>query len=276
MTATVTSTPPLCQGGTNGTITVTSVAGGTAPYTYSLIDDLSFYQSSPTFLNLSEGNYTVFIQDLFGNVTVNTVNLLSPTPPTQYTINLTLTPTNGTQLNFTTTNTTKLWNWSVSVTPPLPAGKELNFTLTHASNYSATTVGVNTSSVSYSQTTGTTGGGQFLTSQTPIVITNNSSTVPCSSTLTYTNYLTNSTIRQYTAKIVGTGTVNGTVTQGVTVTNNVNGCVVTAEIIDSISITNIQLVNQNQCEIINTNIQPLTFSLGRTGTPAASINNQQL
>jgi hypothetical protein len=276
MTATISSTPPLCQGGTNGTITVTSVAGGTAPYTYSLIDDLSFYQSSPTFLNLSEGNYTVFIQDLFGNVTVNTVNLLSPTPPTQYTINLTLTPTNGTQLNFTTTNTTKLWNWSVSVTPPLPAGKELNFTLTHASNYSATTVGALTSSVSYSQTTGTTGGGQFLTSQTPIVITNNSSTVPCSSTLTYTNYLTNGTIRQYTAKIVGTGTVNGTVTQGVTITNNSNGCPVVASIIDSVSITNIQLVNQNQCEIINTNVQPLTFSLGRTGTQAASINNQQL
>jgi hypothetical protein len=179
-------------------------------------------------------------------------------------------------LNYTPTNTTKLWNWSVSVTPPLPVGKELNFTLTHASNYSATTVGALTSSVSYSQTTGTTGGGQFLTSQTPIVITNNSSTVPCSSTLTYTNYLTNSTIRQYTAKIVGTGTVNGTVTQGVTITNNSSGCPVVASIIDSVSITNIQLVNQNQCEIINTNIQPLTFSLGRSGTQAQSNNNQQL
>ena len=278
MSAVISSSPPLCQGAANGTITVTSVAGGTSPYTYSLVDNLNFYQSSPTFLNLVEGNYTVYVQDVYGNISINAVNLLATLPPETYTINLVLTPTNGTPTNGTLliaapNTSSRRWNWSVEVTPPLPVGKEVNFTLTHAANYTATTANTITSSVSYSQVTGTTGGGQFLTSQTPIVIVNNSSTVPCSSTSTYTNYRTGSTLRQYTARIVGPGSVNGEVIQGATATDNSPGCVVTAKLNDSISITNIQLVNQNQCEIINTSVQPLTFSVVKTGTQAMSNPN---
>ena len=45
----------------NGTITVTDVTGGDAPYTYS-IDGVTF-QSSPVFNNLNQGTYTVIVKD---------------------------------------------------------------------------------------------------------------------------------------------------------------------------------------------------------------------
>lgn len=57
-TATLTA-PYTCT--SNGTITVSGVTGGTAPYTYS-IDGVNF-QSGTTFTGLTDGAYTVTIQD---------------------------------------------------------------------------------------------------------------------------------------------------------------------------------------------------------------------
>ncbi len=64
LTGIATSTPAGC-GTSNGTITVTGVSGGTAPYEYSL--DGIIWQSSNVFSGLAAGNYTVFIRD-FGAV----------------------------------------------------------------------------------------------------------------------------------------------------------------------------------------------------------------
>ena len=64
-----------------GTITVTGVTGGNAPYTYSL-DGVNF-QSSSTFTGLTDGTYTVTVQDansctaVIGDITIDLLN-----PPT--------------------------------------------------------------------------------------------------------------------------------------------------------------------------------------------------
>ncbi|HEY6063256.1 MAG TPA: hypothetical protein VIV35_06580, partial [Chitinophagaceae bacterium] len=69
LTATVVQTPAGC-GLSNGTITVSGVAGGTAPYEYSL--DGITWQSSNVFSGLAAGSYTVFIRD-FGAVCTTSI-----------------------------------------------------------------------------------------------------------------------------------------------------------------------------------------------------------
>lgn len=64
LTGNTTPTPAGC-GLSNGTITVSGVAGGTPPYEYSL--DGIIWQSSNVFSGLAAGSYTVFIRD-FGAV----------------------------------------------------------------------------------------------------------------------------------------------------------------------------------------------------------------
>lgn len=61
--ATLTANKAAC-GETNGSITVTEVDGGTAPYTYSL--NGGSFQTSATFANLAAGAYTITIKDAEG------------------------------------------------------------------------------------------------------------------------------------------------------------------------------------------------------------------
>ncbi|MFN5983520.1 MAG: gliding motility-associated C-terminal domain-containing protein [Fluviicola sp.] len=56
-----TPTDPLCFGGTNGSITVSNVNGGTGPYMYSI--NGGAFQLSPTFNGLAAGTYTIAVQD---------------------------------------------------------------------------------------------------------------------------------------------------------------------------------------------------------------------
>ncbi len=60
-THTATSTDVSCNGGSDGSITITA-SGGTAPYTYS-IDGGTTFQASNTFTGLSAGTYTVLVED---------------------------------------------------------------------------------------------------------------------------------------------------------------------------------------------------------------------
>lgn len=75
ITLNASGTDPLCNGGTNGSATVT-VSGGTAPYTYSW--NTTPVQSTASAANLSAGVYSVTITDNGGCVASTTVSLANP------------------------------------------------------------------------------------------------------------------------------------------------------------------------------------------------------
>ena len=70
---TSTGTNPTCNGDSDGSISISSVTGGVAPYTYSI--DGTNYQAGTTFSNLSNGTYTTYTKDSRGCVRTNTTGL---------------------------------------------------------------------------------------------------------------------------------------------------------------------------------------------------------
>jgi hypothetical protein len=76
ITPTLTTTNATCNGGT-GSIVVSSVAGGTANYTYS--KDGTNYQVSSTFSSLTAGNYTIYARDSYGEVGSTNATVTQPT-----------------------------------------------------------------------------------------------------------------------------------------------------------------------------------------------------
>ena len=88
----------------NGTITVTSVSGGNAPYEYS-IDGVNF-QTSNTFNNLTQGTYTIIVKDASGCASaMNQITIEALDPPTDLTFdNSPITcPTNVSTISITGT-----------------------------------------------------------------------------------------------------------------------------------------------------------------------------
>ena len=75
--ATTSSINPLCNGSTNGSITV-AAAGGVGPnYLYSI--NAGPNQLTPTFTNLTAGNYSILVTDQNGCTATVTVTLTQPT-----------------------------------------------------------------------------------------------------------------------------------------------------------------------------------------------------
>lgn len=62
ITATLVTTDVQCFGDSNGTIMVTNIMGGTAPYEYSIDGGMNF-QTSDTFTNLTPGSYDITVRD---------------------------------------------------------------------------------------------------------------------------------------------------------------------------------------------------------------------
>ncbi len=71
-----TSTPEICIGEENGTITA-SISGGTAPYSTSLNDKSDFVQDRVDFTDLAAGSYLLFVIDAQGCET-NTIIVVDP------------------------------------------------------------------------------------------------------------------------------------------------------------------------------------------------------
>ncbi|MBW7867612.1 MAG: gliding motility-associated C-terminal domain-containing protein [Brumimicrobium sp.] len=92
LTGTLNPTPTLCNGASNGQISVTGVTGGTAPYTYSI--DGGAYQAGTTFTGLAAGNHQVTIKDNKGCTLVLTINITQP-PVLTLTLNSTQPATCG-------------------------------------------------------------------------------------------------------------------------------------------------------------------------------------
>jgi hypothetical protein len=77
ITPSLTITNATCNGGSNGSIVVSSVVGGTANYTYS--KDGTNYQVSSTFSSLTAGNYTIYVKDTYGEVGSTNATVTQPT-----------------------------------------------------------------------------------------------------------------------------------------------------------------------------------------------------
>ena len=100
----VTETDPGC-GQTNGSITIGTVTGGTAPYSYSL--NGATFSSITNFTNLSSGNYTITVKDVNGcEFVAPTTNLTSPNAPTNIVYTSTNAKCDGTGGTLTVSNTT--------------------------------------------------------------------------------------------------------------------------------------------------------------------------
>ncbi|QHL87503.1 T9SS type B sorting domain-containing protein [Nibribacter ruber] len=77
------STRSTTCGASNGELLVTSVTGGTAPYTYS--KDGTTFQNSASFLNLVAGTYTITVKDANGCTVAKTFTVSNITGPTAVT-----------------------------------------------------------------------------------------------------------------------------------------------------------------------------------------------
>ena len=76
ITATSTNTMPLCNGASNGTLTI-NASGGMPPYKYSIDGGVTF-QVSAVFNGLSAGNYNIIVKDSLGCVYIFTFSLSEP------------------------------------------------------------------------------------------------------------------------------------------------------------------------------------------------------
>ncbi|GAA4313653.1 gliding motility-associated C-terminal domain-containing protein [Nibribacter koreensis] len=83
-TALVTTVNSSTCGNNNGSLTVTGITGGTAPYTYS--KDGSTFQTSATFASLTANTYTILVKDANGCSVSQTVTVGDVAGPTNLTL----------------------------------------------------------------------------------------------------------------------------------------------------------------------------------------------
>lgn len=264
--ATTQKTNPTCAGTTNGLIKVNSVIGGTPPYTYSLNNIV--YQNSNIFNNLPVGNYVIYIKDIIGNTAIKQEVLTPQQQITNYQVNLSFVPATPTSTS-TPNSVQKTAYWKIDVTPPLPANRVVNLTIYNTTSLSAGTASNGSPTLTYSNTTGTTGTSQFITSTIQTTTNSYPNTVAC-----HPNFYTTAITRTYTVSLSGTGSVGGTIFQKVQVVNSGQGCTTRGIIGDTISIGNIVLLNQQICETININVTPITVSINKEGTLGFIANNE--
>jgi len=108
--------------------------GGVGPYKYSITNGLT-YQTSQFFTGLNGGTYNVVISGSNLTTYAQIVTLITPPPPTFYTVNLT---TLAPQI-LVNTNTvlTKGYNTNISVSPQLPSGTTITLNLQHVNLFKA-------------------------------------------------------------------------------------------------------------------------------------------
>ena len=118
--------------GGDGSIYITP-NGGVAPYKYSITNGLT-YQNAQFFTGLNGGTYNVVISGSNLTTYSQIVTLITPPPPTFYTVNL-----NTSSLTLVNTNTilTKAYNTNISVSPQLPSGTTITLNLQHVNLFKA-------------------------------------------------------------------------------------------------------------------------------------------
>lgn len=118
--------------GGDGSVVITP-NGGVTPYQYSITNGLT-YQNSPIFTSLNGGTYNLVILDSSGTTYTQTVTLITPPPPTVYTVNLN---TSSQTIINTNTELTKTYTTNISVSPQLPSGTTITLNLQHVNLFNA-------------------------------------------------------------------------------------------------------------------------------------------
>jgi hypothetical protein len=81
------STTPAACGASNGSLTIGTVSGGSAPYEYSVDGDP--YSTNKNYTNLGQGTHTVAVRDDNGCIFSTTVTITSSGGPTDVNVNTT-------------------------------------------------------------------------------------------------------------------------------------------------------------------------------------------
>lgn len=215
------STPPLnvtvqktdsdCTN--NGSISLTT-CGGSAPYQYSINGGTTFTTSN-VFNNLSPQTYNIIAKDSMGNTSTDTVVISNTSAGiTTYTLSVSNYNTQTINVGY------KKSSWVVNVTPPIPQGTTISFSLN-----------IDTTQINNGPGSGTTisqnnvfSGGTIISPNTTNSSSSTSTRVNCSPEITTTtiiNDVYNITIG-YGDVISGTSFSTLNITSGVT---SLNGCV---------------------------------------------------
>jgi hypothetical protein len=128
---------------------VISAQNGTPPYSYSIDGGVSF-KTTPFFINLCAGIYTVIVTDSASGVSTNTVNLTKPNDPIVYSVYL-ITKSSVLQNNGVTL--TRKYDTEFFVTPSLPNGTYITFDLTHTNTSKVSPVSSASTTTTNSQLT---------------------------------------------------------------------------------------------------------------------------
>ena len=231
--------------------------GGVPSYTYS-INGVN-YQMSSTFLGLGAGNYTIYIKDTNNTVVSQSITLTPQNAYTNYTLNLSLTPL-ANEVNVGTT-TTKTWYYQLNVTPTLPAGKTVNFTINTSVGMTGKTFSTDVPVITNSISATTSGNATLSTPTNSIVTTTGQSRPSCVGS--YINY--SSYTNTYTATISSGGIINGTITQFInTPKAELRGCQLEGYILDTLTITNVS-ITPSTCSGISVNGTPKYMPLQKIG-----------
>lgn len=125
ITATSTLVSPLCNGVSNGSITL-NVSGGVPPYEYS-INAGATYQVSPTFGSLAAGTYNFLVRDAMGCIFNFTFTLTQPTVVNAATVNgIASCANNDGSISITASGGTPAYEYSINNGVTYQAGNIFN------------------------------------------------------------------------------------------------------------------------------------------------------
>jgi len=127
--ATATPTAVTCNGGTDGTITISGVTGGSGSFEYS-IDNGASYQISPAFSGLTaNNNYTVMVRDVNNPSDIQTISNIAVTEPAVLNASV-----NSDNINCSGAN-----NGSITISAPSGGSGSYEYTINGGTNWSTTT-----------------------------------------------------------------------------------------------------------------------------------------
>jgi len=214
LSVTSTTSDPSCVGGT-GSVTLVG-AGGTPPYQYIIPGITSSLQNSGIFTNLPSGTYNGTVQDSSLNTATTSFTIGTGANAVTYTMSIT---TSNLQTSTGFYTVTKSYNYNINISPQLPSGASIAFTLRLAHTEEKGGVVPGSTDVTFTKNfTVNKNGGSVTTSDGSV--TSSTGLVCGDSTKYIDTYETDSIAITMTSGDV----VNGFVSQTTTLNNLNNNC----------------------------------------------------